>query len=321
MKKLSKKTVLITAILSLIVIFSVITVIILLQNKNTVKIAEVVTETPPEVPEQHTVPDFYDKIRENMKNKECYKITLPEQEKKLDLIIELIPGQTITTDCNSYFIEGIFSEKIDDDEGILYYEFEKIGGIIGTQKWCPDVYETKFIRGTKKIIPYDNMYYSKFPIIVFLPKNFELKYRVLQLKNYSEKTASRISSDQKEHYEITLPEQENENNLIVELIPGKTMKTDCNDHFFNGEFLENKQTFSHYEFKEGMLISTQMNCRDKEEYVKFVKGPTKMVYYYSNSPIKITVPKDFEVRYRIWQVEPIDDIRIATKFKKKNKKG
>ena len=93
----------------------------------------------------------------------------------------------------------------------------------------------------------------------------------------------------------------------VEIIVGKSLEIDCNQHWFLGTL--EKETvqgwgYSYFVLRQpGGPASTLMACPPGEEKrVAFVqvKGEEQLWRYNSKLPVVVYVPDGFEVRYRIW---------------------
>ncbi|MFC0229244.1 serine protease inhibitor ecotin [Serratia aquatilis] len=106
---------------------------------------------------------------------------------------------------------------------------------------------------------------------------------------------------------IYLPKQENEENLKVELLIGKMLEVDCNRQMMGGN-LESK-TLEGWGFTYFVLdkisapASTMMACPDNSKRLEFVAahlGDAALQRYNSRLPIVVYVPKNVEVRYRVW---------------------
>ena len=112
---------------------------------------------------------------------ERYEIVLEPQKNEHNLTVEIMPGKIVSVDCNGYFFLGEFSEGKDKFEN-LYYEF-KNPTMSGTRRGCPPGYPRRmqFVFG-HKIVPYN----SRNPIVVFVPKSFEVKYSIRYGENRSE---------------------------------------------------------------------------------------------------------------------------------------
>jgi len=93
----------------------------------------------------------------------------------------------------------------------------------------------------------------------------------------------------------------------VEIIVGKTMEIDCNQHWFFGT-LERETVqgwgYSYFILRQaGGPASTLMACPPGEEKrVAFVqvRGGEQLWRYNSKLPVVVYAPDGFEVRYRIW---------------------
>lgn len=109
---------------------------------------------------------------------------------------------------------------------------------------------------------------------------------------------------------IQLPEQQNEQDFKVELVIGQTLEVDCNRHSLGGT-LETKTLqgwgydYAVFTPASGMA-STMMACPDSKKTRQFIPatlGDSGMLRYNSRLPIVIYAPKDFDVKYRIWQAD------------------
>lgn len=112
---------------------------------------------------------------------------------------------------------------------------------------------------------------------------------------------------QKRHV-ITLPALADESTAKVELIVGRTMKVDCNHHFFGGKIEERTAEgwgYNYYVLPNlGQAASTMMGCSNATRTDAFVSSPDQpLIRYNSKLPIVVYTPKDVEVRYRIWRAE------------------
>lgn len=109
---------------------------------------------------------------------------------------------------------------------------------------------------------------------------------------------------------VEVPALENENNHKVELQIGKVMKVDCNQHILMG-ILETKPlkgwgyTYLEASNINGMRASTRMACSEpeSEKFVTLAPSENSLRRYNSRSPIVVYVPKEYEVRYRLWSAD------------------
>lgn len=106
---------------------------------------------------------------------------------------------------------------------------------------------------------------------------------------------------------IYLSQKENEENFKVELLIGKTLEVDCNRHMMGGALDSKTLEGWGYNYfvltKLSPLASTMMACADDTKRQQFIAanlGEQAMQRYNSRLPIVVYVPKDVEVRYRIW---------------------
>jgi len=109
---------------------------------------------------------------------------------------------------------------------------------------------------------------------------------------------------------IQLPVQQDEANYKVELLIGKTLEVDCNQHRLGGQ-LESKTLegwgYDYYVFdKVTSPGSTLMACPDGKKEKKFVTaylGDNSLLRYNSKLPIVVYTPENVEVKYRVWKAE------------------
>ncbi|MFT0212075.1 serine protease inhibitor ecotin [Pseudomonas sp. F1_0610] len=99
--------------------------------------------------------------------------------------VEIIPGKTIEKDCNNTFFMGDIEEETVKGWGYTYYVVEDIKGPASTMMACPD--NTK----TKAFVPVatdDGLvrYNSKLPLVIYAPKDVEVRYRIWQAAETSQ---------------------------------------------------------------------------------------------------------------------------------------
>ena len=105
---------------------------------------------------------------------------------------------------------------------------------------------------------------------------------------------------------IHLAPQTAENNFQVEILAGKTMSVDCNNPRLGGILEEkNLEGWGYPFYRMDKVIgpmSTLMACPEGKTHEVFVPvvGDGFVLRYNSKLPIVLYVPKDVEVRYRIW---------------------
>jgi ecotin len=111
---------------------------------------------------------------------------------------------------------------------------------------------------------------------------------------------------------IRLPKQKDETTLKVELIIGKTVKTDAQNRYFFGGTLATESIpgwgYDRYILRKlgpmaGTLMAVAPNAPQVERFISI--GGETILRYNSRLPVVVYVPADVEVRYRIWRAEPI----------------
>ena len=109
-------------------------------------------------------------------------------------------------------------------------------------------------------------------------------------------------------YVLQLPAKKDEAAFRVELLVGKTVQTDSQNHyFFNGKVEEETIQgwgFTRYIVKDlGAMTGTLMAPDPRApKAARFVTlgGEPQLLRYNSQLPMVVYVPKEAEVRYRIW---------------------
>lgn len=107
-----------------------------------------------------------------------------------------------------------------------------------------------------------------------------------------------------EQHVIFLKAKSDESLFKVEIIPGKVMNVDCNQHILMGKLEEKDLSgwgYTYYEFTtSGQTRSTMMACNEPNKD-RFISSETVLVRYNSKLPIVIYAPKGYEINYRIWK--------------------
>lgn len=93
----------------------------------------------------------------------------------------------------------------------------------------------------------------------------------------------------------------------LEIIIGKTLKVDCNRHWFIGQMTEEVAKgwgFPYFILKSvtgpaSTLMACPPNQKEHEAFVQ-VQSDEGLLSYNSKLPVVVYVPVDFEVHYRIW---------------------
>jgi ecotin len=108
-----------------------------------------------------------------------YVLTLPKEEREADLKIEILVGKTVRLEAvNSYFFAGQIIPRIAQGWGFTYYVVPTLGPMVGTlmavDESAPKVDRFIALRGEPFLIRYN----SKLPIVVYVPEDAEVRYRI-----------------------------------------------------------------------------------------------------------------------------------------------
>ena len=110
---------------------------------------------------------------------------------------------------------------------------------------------------------------------------------------------------------IDLPQQEDESAFRVELIIGKTVKTDAGNRYFFIGTLETENIpgwgYSRYILRKlgpmaGTLMAADPNAPLVERFIS-IGGEPQLLRYNSRLPLVVYVPADVEVRHRVWRAD------------------
>ncbi|HWH77485.1 MAG TPA: ecotin family protein [Candidatus Binatus sp.] len=113
---------------------------------------------------------------------------------------------------------------------------------------------------------------------------------------------------------INLPKQQDESVFKVEIIIGKTVKTDATNSYFFGGTLETDTIpgwgFNRYILRKlGPMAGTRMavdpNAAQVERFIS-IGGEARLLRYNSRVPLVVYVPAGVEVRHRLWRAEPTE---------------
>ncbi|HAV5987262.1 serine protease inhibitor ecotin [Serratia marcescens] len=117
----------------------------------------------------------YPKAEKGMNRQVIY---LPKQEHEENYKVELLIGKTLEVDCNRHMIGGTLETKTLSGWGYDYLVLEKLSEPASTMMGCPDNTKTKQFIAANLGDAAMQRYNSRLPIVVYAPKDAEVKYRI-----------------------------------------------------------------------------------------------------------------------------------------------
>jgi ecotin len=104
-------------------------------------------------------------------------IHLTPQAREDDYQVEILAGKTLNVDCNRQRLGGILEEKNLEGWGFPFYRLENVIGPMSTLMACPDG------KSHQDFVPvvgdgFMLRYNSKLPIVLYVPKDVEVRYRI-----------------------------------------------------------------------------------------------------------------------------------------------
>ncbi|WP_415036010.1 serine protease inhibitor ecotin [Azonexus sp.] len=91
--------------------------------------------------------------------------------------VELIAGKTLEVDCNRHRLGGRWEEKTIEGWGYSYHRLDQVGPPMSTLMACPDNSRRKAfvaVGGEPLLLRYN----SKLPLVVYVPQDVEVRYRI-----------------------------------------------------------------------------------------------------------------------------------------------
>lgn len=113
-------------------------------------------------------------------------IHLVQQTREDNYLVEILAGKTLAVDCNHQRLGGTLEEKNLEGWGYPFYRLEKVSGPMSTLMACPD---GKSKQGFVPVVGegFRLRYNSKLPIVVYVPKDVEVRYRIWSASDKVEK--------------------------------------------------------------------------------------------------------------------------------------
>ncbi|MCU1747885.1 serine protease inhibitor ecotin [Pseudomonas sp. 6D_7.1_Bac1] len=115
-------------------------------------------------------------------------IHLAPQTREDNYQVEILAGKTLTVDCNHQRLGGVLEEKNLEGWGYPFYRLEKVIGPMSTLMACPGGQSKQDfvpVVGDGFLLRYN----SKLPIVLYVPKDIEVRYRIWSASDKVEKTA------------------------------------------------------------------------------------------------------------------------------------
>ncbi|MBY0245141.1 MAG: serine protease inhibitor ecotin [Sphingobacteriaceae bacterium] len=115
---------------------------------------------------------MFPKASEGMKQ---VVIHLASKANENDFKVELFVGANKLIDCNTYFMQGKIEENNLEGWGYNYFTANSNGEMGGTMMGCAnDKKKNTFVHINSHITRYN----SKLPIVIYVPEQLEVKYRI-----------------------------------------------------------------------------------------------------------------------------------------------
>lgn len=113
-------------------------------------------------------------------------IHLAPKDREYDYQVEILAGKTLDVDCNRPRLGGMLEEKNLEGWGYPFYRLDKVIGPMSTLMACPD---SKLKPDFVPVVGDGFMlrYNSKLPIVLYVPKDIDVHYRIWSAADKVEK--------------------------------------------------------------------------------------------------------------------------------------
>jgi len=114
-------------------------------------------------------------------------IEVPKTYNDNDHLVELLIGKTMLVDCNHHSFSGNIKSVTLEGWGYEYIEVDSIKSGPTTRMDCKESKREKFISIRDKLRRYN----SRSPIVVYVPKGYEVRYRIWSASEKIDKSQNR----------------------------------------------------------------------------------------------------------------------------------